>query len=302
MIRALTRTQKKRIAGNGSHTSASQSASQSAMVNTAAIAVPVSIVGGLFLAWHGLTWWEVDNKCEKPKFTLLKTVSTGSRLWYGPAKTVEIRRYAPYIIASFTADADSTMRESLGKGFMSVAGYIFGKNQAKASEASSTKVAMTSPVVSEKVAMTSPVVSEKVAMTSPVVSEKVAMTSPVVSEKVAMTAPVVSEDSGVDAYTVSFIMPSEYTMATLPTPTDPRVTLKEVPSRTLAALRWRGPSVKEEVMMRYAAELRSALEKEGIKMTTGSAADAPPILFQYHPPFAPPWMRINEVLFEVTYE
>ena len=89
--------------------------------------------------------------------------------------------------------------------------------------------------------------------------------------------------------------------ATLPTPTDPRVTLKEVPSRTLAALRWRGPSVKEEVMMSYAAELRSALEKEGIKMTTGSA-DAPPILFQYHPPFAPPWMRINEVLFEVTYE
>ena len=238
------------------------------MVNTAAIAVPVSIVGGLFLAWHGLTWWEVDKKCEKPKFTLLKTVSTGSRLWYGPAKTVEIRRYAPYIIASFTADADSTMRESLGKGFMSVAGYIFGKNQAKASEASSTKVAMTSPVVSEKVAMTSPVVSE---------------------------------NSGVDAYTVSFIMPSEYTMATLPTPTDPRVTLKEVPSRTLAALRWRGPSVKEEVMMSYAAELRSALEKEGIKMTTGSA-DAPPILFQYHPPFAPPWMRINEVLFEVTYE
>ena len=260
------------------------------MVNTAAIAVPVSIVGGLFLAWHGLTWWEVDKKCEKPKFTLLKTVSTGSRLWYGPAKTVEIRRYAPYIIASFTADADSTMRESLGKGFMSVAGYIFGKNQAKASEASSTKVAMTSPVVSEKVAMTSPVVSEKVAMTSPVVSEKVAMTSPVVSE-----------NSGGDAYTVSFIMPSEYTMATLPTPTDPRVTLKEVPSRTLAALRWRGPSVKEEVMMSYAAELRSALEKEGIKMTTGSA-DAPPILFQYHPPFAPPWMRINEVLFEVTYE
>ena len=238
------------------------------MVNTAAIAVPVSIVGGLFLAWHGLTWWEVDKKCEKPKFTLLKTVSTGSRLWYGPAKTVEIRRYAPYIIASFTADADSTMRESLGKGFMSVAGYIFGKNQAKASEASSTKVAMTSPVVSEKVAMTSPVVSE---------------------------------NSGGDAYTVSFIMPSEYTMATLPTPTDPRVTLKEVPSRTLAALRWRGPSVKEEVMMSYAAELRSALEKEGIKMTTGSA-DAPPILFQYHPPFAPPWMRINEVLFEVTYE
>ena len=238
------------------------------MVNTAAIAVPVSIVGGLFLAWHGLTWWEVDKKCEKPKFTLLKTVSTGSRLWYGPAKTVEIRRYAPYIIASFTADADSTMRESLGKGFMSVAGYIFGKNQAKASEASSTKVAMTSPVVSEKVAMTSPVVSE---------------------------------NSGGDAYTVSFIMPSEYTMATLPTPTDPRVTLKEVPSRTLAALRWRGPSVKEEVMMGYAAELRSALEKEGIKMTRGSAADAP-MLFQYHPPFAPPWMRINEVLFEVTYE
>jgi hypothetical protein len=235
---------------------------------------------GLFLAWHGLTYWEVDRKCEKPKYALIKTIETGSRSWYGAVRTVEVRRYAPYIIAAFTADANAPMRESLGKGFMSVAGYIFGKNQSKSGGA-------------DKVAMTSPVVSEKVAMTSPVVSEKVAMTSPVVSEKVAMTSPVVSESAG-EANTVSFIMPSKYTMDTLPTPVDPRVTLKEVPSRTLAALRWRGPSVKEEVMQSYASELREVLEREGLKIQRDE-----PVLFQYHPPFAPPWMRINEVLFEI---
>ena len=119
------------------------------------------------------------------------------------------------------------------------------------------------------------------------------MTSPVVSEKVAMTSPVVSESAG-EAYTVSFIMPSKYTMDTLPRPVDPRVTLQEVPSRTLAALRWRGPSVKEEVMQTYASELREVLQREGLKIQRDE-----PLLFQYHPPFAPPWMRINEVLFEI---
>ena len=232
------------------------------MVNSAAVAVPVAVVGGLFLAWHGLTWWEVDKKCEKPKYELIRSIKCGSRHWYGAAKIVEVRKYAPYIVASFTADAESNMRESLGKGFMSVAGYIFGKNQSKASDAST----------------------------------KVAMTSPVVSEKVAMTSPVVSTSSG-EAFEVSFIMPSEYTMDTLPTPTNPRVQLREVPSRRLAALRWRGPSVKEDVMMAYAAELRAALEREGLKI---KAKEDAPILFQYHPPFAPPWMRINEVLFEVS--
>ena len=154
----------------------------------------------------------MDRKCEKPKYALIKTFQTGSRSWYGAVKTVEVRRYAPYIIAAFTADANAPMRESLGKGFMSVAGYIFGKNESRSGGA----------------------------------------------EKVAMTSPVVSESAG-DAYTVSFIMPSKYTMDTLPTPSDPRVTLKEVPSRTLAALRWRGPSVKEEVMQLYASELREVL-------------------------------------------
>ncbi len=73
----------------------------------------------------------MDRKCEKPKFALIKTIERGSRSWYGAVRTVEVRKYAPYIIASFTADANAPMRESMGKGFMSVAGYIFGKNESK---------------------------------------------------------------------------------------------------------------------------------------------------------------------------
>jgi len=78
-------------------------------------------------------------------------------------------------------------------------------------------------------------------MTSPVVqkpkSEKIAMTSPVMqkptSEKIAMTSPVVQTpnsgdtNSGADAesWTVNFMMPSEYSMETLPKPTDTDIRL-----------------------------------------------------------------------------
>jgi hypothetical protein len=251
------------------------------MVNSVALAVPLGIVGGLFGLWHALTWYEVDYKCERPKFAVARRIPAG-RLWYGATKTVEVRKYAPYIVASYTADSEAGMRDALGKGFMSVAGYIFGKNQSPSGD--STKVAMTSPVVSTKT-------SEKIAMTSPVVSTKKT------SEKIAMTAPVASTNTG-SGYTVSFIMPSKYTMETLPKPTNERVTLHEVPGKTMAALGWRGPSVKEEVMNSYASELRAVLEKEGIKVKGSGEVS----LYQYHPPFAPPWMRQNEVLFEVDFD
>ena len=54
-----------------------------------------------------------------------------------------------------------------------------------------------------------------------------------------MTAPVNLEKTG-GKYRITFLMPSRYTLETLPEPLDSRVELKEVPSRLMAAIRYSG--------------------------------------------------------------
>ncbi len=45
---------------------------------------------------------------------------------------------------------------------------------------------------------------------------------------------------------VSFVMPSKFTLATLPRPHNPNVHIREVPARTMAAIAFGGNSPKEE--------------------------------------------------------
>ncbi len=57
--------------------------------------------------------------------------------------------------------------------------------------------------------------------------------------KIAMTAPAGQTAVG-DQWAVTFMMPSEYTMETLPEPTDTRVRLRAIPARLMAAVRYSG--------------------------------------------------------------
>jgi len=72
----------------------------------------------------------------------------------------EVRRYAPVIVAETLVDGD--MDVASGKGFRTIADFIFGDNKVPMSEASS-KIAMTAPVTMEPQAQAS-----KIAMTAPV--------------------------------------------------------------------------------------------------------------------------------------
>jgi hypothetical protein len=72
---------------------------------------------------------------------------------------------------------------------------------------------------------------EKVKMTAPVVSEDV-------SQEIKMTSPVLSEFSN-QGY-MAFVMPSEFDLETTPLPIDSRVKIEEIPSRTVAVLRFSG--------------------------------------------------------------
>lgn len=238
------------------------------MANGVAIGVGTAagVVAALVAAWHGLTYYEVDVKCEKPKYTVIQTLGA-KKNWLGKVRPVaEIRRYAPVLVAEVTLEG-MAMREALGSGFRQIAGFIFGKNIAPGGDAS-TKVAMTAPVTLETATEPS-------------------------SQKIAMTAPVTAEAVGAQEYKVSFIMPSEYTKETLPKPINDSVKIKEIPARTMATIAWGGKSPSQELMEAKAAELKAALSAAGIQ------ASGKVHLWQYHPPFAPSWMRLNEVLLEV---
>lgn len=168
----------------------------------------------------------------------------------------EIRRYEPYIVAEATVHASSE-REALNQGFRIVADYIFGNNS------SEKKVSMTSPVLS---------------------GEQFGGTG----EKIAMTAPVLAEGEAGER-TVAFVMPSKYTLETLPTPNTDAVTLRQIGTTTVAARRFSW----------YATNGRIASEKEALINTLtrdGRSVDGGPYYAGYNPPLTIPFMQHHEVM------
>ena len=140
---------------------------------------------------------------------------------------------------------------AVGAGFRLLAGYIFGGNEPK----------------------------QKVAMTTPVTQ----------SEKIAMTTPVTQTGGGND-WTVQFMMPAEYTLATLPKPKDSRIRFVTTESRRMAVLRFSGIATTAATTQRT-AELRVWAAAQGL------ALQDPPQFFYYDAPFTLPWNRRNEVAF-----
>ena len=184
----------------------------------------------------------------------------------------ELRQYRGFIVAETWVKGD--MDEAGSDAFRAIAGYIFGGNISVATKASE-KIAMTAPVTMEK---TVDKAAEKT-------SEKIAMTAPVVMEKAV-------EKNADASYRVHFVMPSQYTMATLPKPTNPKVTLREVAAQKMAVIRFSGFSNDEKVRVKTEA-LRSWIQQQGLK------AIGNPQFARYDPPFMPPFMRRSEVMIAV---
>ncbi len=172
---------------------------------------------------------------------------------------IEIRQYEPKIVAETVIQ---TERDRANKAAFSIlAAYIFGENT------SVTKIAMTAPVTQSQP-----------------------------SEKIAMTAPVIQQEAGenlaTSTWAVQFVMPSEYTLATLPKPKDSRITIKEVPSNKVAAIRFSGLA-EDEQLQENEAKLSAFLARQGIE-TKGKA-----IYAFYDSPFILPAFRRNEVMLEL---
>jgi hypothetical protein len=168
--------------------------------------------------------------------------------------TIEIRDYAPKIIAQ--TEVSGERKEAISQGFRIIADYIFGNNT------SSAKVAMTAPVMQQQ------------------------------SEKIAMTAPVMQEGSN-NHWTVSFVMPGEYTMETLPKPNDDRVKLIESAAKRFAVIRFPGLASQSN-MQEYTSELQTFIESHNL-----NGISAPAYAF-YNPPWTLPFLRRNEIMIEVS--
>lgn len=265
----------------------------SSALRTAAV-----VVGGtaaaLALAWPLGVWWEV-RKCEKPKYTVLKSIerTMGSSL-FGLLKqnvVVEIRRYAPQLIAEVTVDDAKDMKEASSTGFRLIASFIFGNNES-GGEGQSEKVAMTSPVTVSMASLT----PEEKKMQTKGAGEKVAMTSPVVME-LKGGAEAAGEASADKKHVIAFVMPSKYTKDTLPKPKSDKVAIKEIPAHTLASISWRGKPPREAEIAAKKAALLEVLRAEGIEVVEPDTVR----VYQYYPPFTPAWMRYQEVLLAVKH-
>ena len=216
-----------------------------------------TVLSRAVLALILLQGWAVMARTEEPAFESIKKDGD-----------FELRQYRGFIVAETRVKGD--MDEAGSDAFRAIAGYIFGGNISAATKAS------------EKIAMTAPVTMEKSVEKN---NEKIAMTAPVVMEK--------STEKNADAsYRVHFVMPSQYTMATLPKPTNPKVTLREVAAQKMAVIQFSGFSNDEKVRVKTEA-LWSWIQQQGLK------AIGNPQFARYDPPFMPPFMRRSEVMIEV---
>jgi hypothetical protein len=167
----------------------------------------------------------------------------------------ELRDYAPQLVAEIAVSG--SFSRAGNRAFRPLFNYISGDNT----------------------------VQGEIAMTAPV-----SQTAP--GEEIAMTTPVGQRESG-ESWVISFMMPAQYTMDTIPTPTDPAVKLREIPAQRMAVIRYSGRWTEKRYQS-HLDELMAWTEVQNFAVT------GEPVFARYNGPFTPWFMRRNEILLPVT--
>jgi hypothetical protein len=166
----------------------------------------------------------------------------------------EIRDYAPQIVAQTRVTGD--FKQAGDAAFRPLFRYISGDNEGR------SEIAMTAPVGQSA------------------------------GEEIAMTAPVGQSAEGED-WLVSFMMPAAYTMETIPRPTDPRVSIRYIPTQRMAAIRysgrWTASGYQEHLKL-----LEQWMTEQGLE------ASGAPVWARYNSPFSLWFMRRNEILLPIA--
>jgi hypothetical protein len=167
----------------------------------------------------------------------------------------EIRQYQPHIVAETLIEGD--FQEVGNEGFRRLFAYISGENRKQ----------------------------QTIPMAAPVSQEAT-------SEKIPMTAPVNQEKVG-GKWRITFLMPSQYKLETLPEPSDPRVKLTKIHGFLMAALSYSGTWSRGRYEEKE-NQLKELIRQRGLKIV------GEPVFARYNPPFMPWFLRRNEVLIPVA--
>ena len=171
---------------------------------------------------------------------------------------LEIREYAPKILVQVSVLGD--FNEATSKGFKLLADFIFGNN---ISIDGSSKIDMTAPVVVEPV-----------------------------SEIINMTAPVITEGIN-NEWVVSFVMPKEYSLSTLPKPNNKNITITRLPAEKYAVIVFSGlvrkSNYDEQVNLLEKFILKKKLKTIGVVQ-----------IARYNPPWTLPFFRRNELMIRIN--
>jgi len=182
--------------------------------------------------------------------------------WHSVKKDgdIEIRDYDPMIVAEVTTTGERYA--AINAGFRILAGYIFGGNTAK------TKIAMRAPVTQES--------------------------RDAKGEKITMTAPVTQEASeNQNEWGVRFVMPPEYTLASLPVPNDTRIKFLKISAHRTAVIQFSGFNTDSN-LSEHLKMLMDWLGKNNI------APIGEPTYAFYNPPWTLPFLKRNEVMVKIS--
>ena len=169
-------------------------------------------------------------------------------------QNIEIRQYEPMIIAE--VEVEGKREDAIRNGFRLLADYIFGNNT----------------------------VQQVISMTAPVQQKE--------NQKIAMTAPVQQQSTG-KSWRMSFVMPSKYSMDSLPKPNNDRVRLKEILTTKFVVVDFSGTNSNENIA-EHEKQLLNYIEANKLKIT-----GSPKYAF-YNAPWTLPFMRHNEVMIEIN--
>ena len=111
------------------------------------------------------------------------------------------------------------------------------------------------------------------------------------SKKIPMTAPVLAEEEE-NQWFISFVMPKEYSLQTLPKPNNSEITLTNLPKEKFAVIIFSG-LVRESSYDEKIILLNNFIKKQKLK-TLGSVQIA-----RYNPPWTLPFFRRNELMIKV---
>lgn len=165
----------------------------------------------------------------------------------------EIRSYDSMLIAEVQVSGER--KKAISEGFRLLADFIFGNNS----------------------------IQESIAMTAPVQQQE--------GESIAMTAPVQQQQDG-NLWSIRFIMPSIYTMTSLPKPNNPIVKIRETSPTKYAVIQFSGLASNTNISYHQEKLANYITDKQLNKV-------GEPLYAFYNPPWTLPFLRRNEIMIAI---